>query len=290
MGSEAMVQKKENKLVTVRDLLERQKDKFAAVLPKFFPVERFLRVVMAAINKTPVLAECSQASLLLSVNTAAQLGLEIGVLGRAYLVPFKNKGQQECQLIIGYSGLIDLARRSGEIESIEARAVLEGDHFVCKFGLGPVLEHVPQWEGAADRKVIAFYGVAKLRDGGRQIEVMTLADVTRIMKSTQSKGEYGPWRDHFVEMGRKTVIRRLAKYLPLSPELAEALHSEDSIDVEHVNVSETPRGVNALRALTQPGPQVEPPHDPTTGEVLDEAALKAEAAERERAELAEQKS
>jgi len=158
------------------------------------------------------------------------MGLEPNtVLGHAYLVPFNVKRKDangaerwvnSVQVIIGYKGLIDLARRSGQIVSIAAHEVCESDHFELVYGLDEKLNHTPAMGERG--KVIGFYAVAKLKDGGYSFEFMSVHQVQEIMKATQSKGGYGPWKEHFIEMGRKTVIRRLAKYLPLSIEFQTA--------------------------------------------------------------------
>lgn len=155
----------------------------------------------------------------------AQLGLEPGgALGHAYLLPFENrkKGITEVQFIVGYRGMLDLARRSGQIISIEARAVYAADRFHVALGLNPDLTHEPDWE-AADRGPLRFvYAVAKLKDGGTQFEVMSRAEIERV-RSQSKAGQNGPWVTHFDEMAKKTVIRRLFKYLPVSIELATAV-------------------------------------------------------------------
>jgi recombination protein RecT len=105
--------------------------------------DRLLRIALTEVRRQPKLAECSQASLLSAVFSCAQLGLEPGgALGHAYLVPYGK----EVQFILGYRGMIDLARRSGLIDSITAHAVYEGDRFECEFGLAENLVHVPDWE------------------------------------------------------------------------------------------------------------------------------------------------
>ena len=88
-------------------------------------------------------------------------------------------------------------------------------------GLEEKLEHRPSMGDRGD--VIGFYAVAKLVGGGHAFEFMSDAEVRLIMVNTQSKGKYGPWKDHYTEMGRKTVIRRLAKFLPLSVEFQTAV-------------------------------------------------------------------
>lgn len=159
------------------------------------------------------------------------MGLEPNTaLGHAYLVPFKNRKQErtDCQLIIGYKGLIDLARRSGNIISIAAHEVCEQDYFEWEYGIDEKLSHRP---APGDRgKVIYFYAIAHMKDGGHAFEVMSRQDVEIVMRSSQSGGRYGPWKDHFIPMGRKTVVRSLAKWLPLSIEVATAVAMDEVAD------------------------------------------------------------
>jgi recombination protein RecT len=163
----------------------------------------------------------------------AQLGLEPGsALGHAYLLPFENrrKGIAEVQFILGYRGMIDLARRSGQILSLEARAVYASDKFHVALGLNPDLIHEPAWEDE-DRGSLRFvYAVAKLKDGGTQFDVMSRAEVERV-RSKSKAGNSGPWLDHFEEMAKKTVIRRLFKYLPMSIEMAGAMEQDERLDI-----------------------------------------------------------
>jgi recombination protein RecT len=208
----------------VAAFFEANKSAIAAVLPKHVTPDRLMKIAMHSIRTTPALQECSVKSLLGAVIQSSQLGLEPGtVLGHAYLVPYRNKktGTTEAQFILGYRGMIDLARRSGQIESIAAHAVHAHDEFEFAYGLNETLVHKPAMTG--DRgDIIAFYAIAKLKGGGHAFEVMPRADVDAVMRSSQSRGQWGPWKDHYSEMGRKTVIRHLAKYLPLSIEFATA--------------------------------------------------------------------
>ena len=211
-------------------LLKSKQGEIAKMLPKHLNAERLMKVAQIAATTTPALAKCDVASLVGAIGQCAQMGLEPNtVLGHAYLVPFNTKRKDvngverwvnSVQVIIGYKGLIDLARRSGQIVSIAAHEVCENDKFELVYGLDEKLNHTPSLgeRGA----LVGFYSVAKLKDGGHCFEFMSLHQVQEIMKATQSKGKYGPWQDHFTEMGRKTVIRRLAKYLPLSIEFQTA--------------------------------------------------------------------
>jgi recombination protein RecT len=223
-------------MTSLKSLLESQRQSIQQILPKHLSADRILKVALVAASRNPLLLECDAMSILRSVMSSSQLGLEPdGPLGSAYLVPFKNKnGRMEAQLIVGYRGLIDLARRSGQIVSIEAHVVREKDKFECSFGLEPVLKHVPDWSDDPGKQ-IAVYAVAKLKDGGVQAEVMTKHEVDAIRKRSRA-GNFGPWVTDYEEMSRKTVVKRLAKYLPISVELSQALEVDNAADTGEMAV------------------------------------------------------
>jgi recombination protein RecT len=216
----------------VKAFFESQKSTLAAVLPKHVGADRMLKIALGALRTTPKLMQARTDTLLGAIIQCAQLGLEPNTpLGHAYLIPFDNrsKGVTEVQIVFGYKGLIDLARRSGQIVSIAAHEVRENDHFEYEYGLDEKLVHRPCLTG--DRgAVTAFYAVAKLVGGGYAFEVMSRAEVEAIRNESQGwktavkykKEAQSPWGAHFVEMGRKTVLRRLFKFLPVSIELATA--------------------------------------------------------------------
>ena len=214
----------------IAHLLEARKGEIAKMLPRHLSADRLLKVAQIAATTTPALLECEIPSLVSAIGQCAQMGLEPNtVLGHAYLVPFNTKRKDKngrerwvksVQVIVGYKGLIDLARRSGQIVSIAAHEVCKEDHFDLVYGLEERLEHKPAMGERGE--IIGFYSVAKLQGGGHAFEFMSRHEVDKIKAASQSKGAYGPWKDHYTEMGRKTAIRRLAKYLPLSIEFQAA--------------------------------------------------------------------
>lgn len=210
-------------------LLEAQKSQISAALPRHMTPDRMVRVVTTEVRKNPELLACDPVSFLGAIIQCSQLGLEPGnALGHAYLIPFWNskKGCKEVQFIPGYRGLIDLARRSGQIVSISARAVHENDHFRYGYGTEEYIEHVPT--EAEPGELTHVYAVAKLKDGGIQMEVMSRAQVEAI----RMKGNNNPvWKSHYDEMARKTVVRRIFKYLPVSVEMAGAALASDQADI-----------------------------------------------------------
>lgn len=208
------------------------KAQMALALPKHMTADRLARIALTEVRKVPALSRCDQASFLGAIMQCASLGLEPGgALGHAYLLPFENrkKGITEVQFIVGYRGMIDLARRSGQIISIEARTVHQADKFRVALGLEPKLEHEPAWD-AEDRGPLRFvYAVAKLHGGGVQFEVMSRAEIEKVRAQSKA-GQSGPWVSHFDEMAKKTVIRRLFKFLPVSIEISRAVGLDEQAE------------------------------------------------------------
>ncbi|HEK0386156.1 TPA: recombination protein RecT [Proteus mirabilis] len=220
------------------------KAQLAAALPRHMTPDRMIRIVTTEIRKTPALANCDMQSFIGAVVQCSQLGLEPGnALGHAYLLPFGNgkakSGQSNVQLIIGYRGMIDLARRSNQIISISARTVRQDDSFHFEYGLNENLTHVPGEN--EDSPITHVYAVARLKDGGVQFEVMTHNQIEKVRASSKA-GQNGPWVSHWEEMAKKTVIRRLFKYLPVSIEMQKAVildeKAEANVDQENASVFE----------------------------------------------------
>jgi recombination protein RecT len=232
-----------------RSLVEspRMFDQMKAVLPKHMTPERMVKLALVAALKTPQLRECTPESIANCLMAASETGLEPGgSLGLCYIIPYGKVAT----FIIGYRGMIDLARRSGQILSIEAHVVYQADKFCCNFGSDPKLEHEPAWDKEQkDNEIRAVYAVAKIKGGGTQIEVMTKPAIDAIRKRSRASGS-GPWVTDYGEMCRKTVVRRLFKYLPVSTSvvnektgmtLNDVLSREDELapllDAEIVNDS-----------------------------------------------------
>jgi len=214
------------KVETIRKMLDGSKQQIALALPRHLNADRMLRIAMTSVRRTPELLACTPQSLVGAVIQAAQLGLEPdGVLGHAYLVPFKDT----CQLIVGYKGYVDLARRSGQVSTIYARVVYAKDQFEYSFGLQEKLEHVPTRDPEPGDIVYA-YAVIKMKDGGVQFDVMNRREVDAIRKRSPS-GNSGPWVTDYAEMAKKTVLRRACKLAPLSVEVARAVALDERADL-----------------------------------------------------------
>lgn len=215
------------KVKTVRDLLTANTEQIRAALPRHITPERMLRVCMTAIARTPKLMDCTKQSLLSAIIECASVGLEpTGILGHGYLIPYKDKAT----FLPGYRGLIDLARRGGNVISIHADCAHKGDLLEFEQGTAAFLKHTKRAETERlDGNILAFYACAKTKDGGEYFEVMYKDEVDKIRCRSKSPND-GPWVTDYAEMGKKTVLRRLCKSLPVSIECQKLALREEYVD------------------------------------------------------------
>ncbi|WP_144517685.1 recombination protein RecT [Bacillus thuringiensis] len=209
---------------TVEAYMKKMAPRMAEVLPKHMDMNRMSRIALTTIRTNPKLLECAVPSLMGAVMQAVQLGLEPGLLGHCYILPYKR----EATFIIGYKGMIDLARRSGHIQSIYAHAVHENDEFEYELGLHPKLEHRPSH---GDRGAfIGAYAVAHFKDGGYQMEFMPKSEIEKRRKrSASANSSYSPWSSDYEEMAKKTVVRYMFKYLPISIEVQTQAQQDEVV-------------------------------------------------------------
>jgi len=223
---------------TIIGLLEQMKGEITRCLPKHLTTERMTRIAITELRKNPKLGECDPTSYIAAIMQASQLGLEPGILGSCYLIPFYNKkfDRYECTFMPGYRGFLDLARRSGQITSLVARAVYEQDEFSYEFGLNEKLIHKPSMDEKG--KLIAVYAVAILKDGGHQFEVMNVKEINIIRDQSKSKND-GPWITNYDEMAKKTVLRKLFKWLPCSIEMQKtvSLDEQQELGIQNIKIA-----------------------------------------------------
>jgi len=222
---------------TVRDILDTGLPTIEEALPKGMDPTRFIRVVLTVLESNPKLLLCTKSSFFLAVLQCAELGLEPH-LSQAYIIPYNNKrkvGERwvrvvEAQFQIGFRGLKELALRSGRYGHIEAQPVWQEDFFKYELGLDPKLVHVPNLD-ADPGELRNVYSIAwPSAIGARPVfEVMSKRQVDHIR--SKSKAEDSPWVTDFSEMARKTVFKRLSKWLELTPEMSRIVERDNRADV-----------------------------------------------------------
>lgn len=218
--------------VDIVPALEAYRPQLEKVLPSHISADRLIRLAVTCYRMTPALTQCDRTSLFGAVMQCAQLGLEPGVLGEAYIVPFKGRAQ----LIPGYQGLVKLAYQSGEVRSIWAYSVRERDTFEVELGTEQKVRHIPLKRPngfpAPDEErgeIVGVYAGAELVTGGKVVTMMTIEEIQRV-RSRSAAGNAGPWVTDFEQMALKTVIRRLFKWLPRSIQVRTALALSDMAD------------------------------------------------------------
>lgn len=262
--------------------------RFRQIVPRHLNPERMLRVMAHCVYKTPLLAECNPLTLLGAMQVCASLGLEPNTpLQHAFLIPFKNNKKKtiDVNLIIGYRGYVDLARRSGQLVNLHADVVVAGDDFSFEYGSDQHLRHRPN---GLDGQEQWAYAYARLKDGDA-FEVMPYSAVLKIRDKTQAYKQAladkasgkdwayaaSPWVAYPAEMAKKTAVRRLAKWLPLSLEFANAAALDQMSETGRADLTvfagDGALEVDAAIAIEDARQDDAETVDPETGEVNDGA-------------------
>lgn len=194
---------------SVGELLSRDDDtiqKLRAVATRFLPPERALRLAIAAVRRTPKLAQCDPATFMGAMIFATGLGLEPNTpLNHSFLIPYKHRNPQrdengeiissngrwvweesyECQFQIGYRGFISLAYRSKSVVTIKAEAIRKGDHFVARYGTEDVFEYEKLLDGQRG-PILGAFCFTRMQHDGFSATVMTRDDLDKIRARSQT--------------------------------------------------------------------------------------------------------
>lgn len=211
-------------------MLTLMSEEIKRALPENIKSERFQRIALTAFNGNPKLQQCDPITFIAAMMQSAQLGLEPNTpLGQAYLIPYGKTVQFQ----IGYKGLLELAQRTGQYKAIYTHAVHEYDDFDVEYGLNANLVHKPYLSG--DRgSVIGYYAVYKLINGGEAFSYMTKLEVESHMRKFSKTYSNGPWKTDFDAMAKKTVLKQLLKYAPLSTELQQVTSIDEKVVPENI--------------------------------------------------------
>ncbi|HZK34144.1 MAG TPA: recombination protein RecT [Bacillota bacterium] len=214
---------------TVFDLIKRMDKEIQRALPRQISADRFSRIAMTAVRNNPKLQACDPMSFIAALMQSAQLGLEPNTpLGQAYLIPYGR----EAQFQLGYQGMLTLAYRTGEYQSIYAHGAYENDRFEYEYGLNENLVHVPATDPQGEP--IYYYAVYKLQNGGHGFVVMSREQLEkhRDKYSQSARSKHSPWVTDFDSMAKKTVLKQLLKYAPKSVEFAQQVAADETIKTE----------------------------------------------------------
>ena len=232
-----VVKQEEKKELTYQDkvklavnFIDKAKESWKEVLPKICTPERFAMVALSCLKGNRKLLDAiatkeGQISLVQALKTCAELGIEPDNR-RAYLLPYKD----EVNLIIDYKGIVELAMRSNFVSNIYADKVCDNDEF--EYNIGQIETHKINFREPRGEPY-AYYATVTFKDGSKRYEVMSKAEIDEIKKRSSAwknferKGIMCPWNTDYDEMAKKTVFKRLAKWIPQSPELRQAIAYDD---------------------------------------------------------------
>jgi len=253
------------KPITFQEMLESMRPQIAAALPRFLNPDRMIRIALTSMRLNPKLAECTPDSLLAAIMIASQLGLEPGIRGQAYLVPYFNKASKKmiCQLIPGWMGLVGLVHRSGQAQ-VSAAAVYVGDVFRWQLGSDPKIEHQPSGD---ESRLTHTYAVGKIK--GLDSPVLEVWPIEKIWKHRDKINKVGDshysyaWPDQYA---KKIPLLQVLKYLPQSIQLSTALSLDDAAETggQSFEIKDVP---NVIEGTLVPEPEAaKPPEDVICGD------------------------
>lgn len=219
--NQAVSKSKVGSVTELSKFLDSMKAQMQLALPSHLTADRMVRLVLTEFRKTPKLLQCTVESIASCVMTSSQLGLEIGVNGQAYMIPYGNVAT----FVPGWKGLIDLVNRAGRA-TVWTGAVFEGDYFEWELGSEPKVVHRPRGESEPSKMTHA-YAVGKL--AGSEMPVIECWPNDRLKKHFAKNNKVGQRHyanTHWEMYCRKIVLLQVLKYLPQSVEMATAIEAE----------------------------------------------------------------
>lgn len=229
MNASIQQSRQPNPVTAFNAFLQKHKGQLELALPKHLNSDRMVRLTLTEFSKNPALQKCDVKSIFGSLITASQLGLEIGVNGQGYLIPYGKK----CTFVPGWKGLVDLAQRGGR-SSVWTGAVYEGDDFDYMLGDSPYCKHKPYGEFDVN-KLTHVYAIGRVKDTDMPvIEVWPVKRVEAHLKKNNKVGSahyaLADGRKNFEMYARKVALLQVLKYMPQSIELSNAMEVSNAVE------------------------------------------------------------
>lgn len=205
---------------TIGTELEKFIPQMERALPRHMTADRMARIALTSLRVNPKLMNCTRDSFYGSLMAASQLGLEPGINGQCYLIPYKTT----CTLVPGWRGYMDLLNRT-ERASAWTEAVYDGDEFDYSLGTNPQIHHKRgKWAGT-EAALKYVYAVGRIKNS--EYPVIDVWDIDKIWAHRDNNNKCFDKRDHYSfkhpEMyARKIPLLQVLKYLPSSIELSNA--------------------------------------------------------------------
>lgn len=198
-----------------------------ALLPPDITTEQFRAALWLELTGCPELNDCYPDSLRTCIVEAAQDGM---LPGRdCHFLPFRQKDKQgkRATKVDNYHGLQRALERTGKVVHSWAAPVCEQDEWDFNRFLPQPLHREAMTLGKTPGKELFYYGAILFKDGHCAFETMSLDAIEAIRKMAPAH-ETGPWRDWPEMMKRKTALKRVCKYVPVTPDVRRILDADDA--------------------------------------------------------------
>lgn len=224
------------KPLTIEELIQRSADQLKMALPEHMRPERIVRIALTTLKTNPKLYECDPYSFLAALFQSAQLGLEPNLNGEAWIIPYNVKGKMMAQFQVGAYGLVKLFWNHQSSVSLQVEKVHENDFFEYDLGENKI-KHTPPAFDKDRGSVIGYYAIARMANGGMTFKVLSKNEALKLGQKfskcySRADGKFyagTPWAEHFDAMAMKTVLKQLAKLLPKSIEIQQALAMDETV-------------------------------------------------------------
>jgi recombination protein RecT len=267
--TDTQIAKREHPMVQLRGYLTARTSEIKTALPDHIEPERFIRVVMTAVNGNPDLLACERATLWNACIRCASDGL-MPDGNEAALVPYKTR----CTYIPMYQGLLKKFRNSGQFRHVNTGIVYAGEEFIHWIDeTGEHFRHVPGDE-RNENNIRRVYATATTKDGAFFCADLTLSEVLKHEKMSRATREDAPWKMWRPEMMRKTAIRVLSKLLPKSSDLDAMMRRDEWDEIEdrtpgQERVADGPRALDIFGAVDPESRAGQPGAVPEGGGAVD---------------------
>lgn len=241
------------KPLTIQEKFEAMKPQVALALPRHLNPDRMIRIGLTCLRTNPDLLECSMESVLASIMLASQLGLEPGVRGQCFLIPYKKT----CTLVPGWLGILDMVNRAGKATAWTG-AVYKGDDFEWMLGDSPFVRHRPC--GSEDI-LTHVYAIARVK--GAEFPIVEVWSMEKVLKHRDKNNKVGGKHysyNNFEMYARKVALLQVLKYVPQSIEMATAfsLDSQAEMGTQHLEIKDVPGIIEGTISEVTPDPEAKP--------------------------------
>lgn len=222
---------KKNPVAEFGNFMDRFKPQLALALPKHLTADRMARLALTAFSTSEKLQNCDPKTIAASIMTAGQLGLEVGVNGAGFLVPYGKT----CTFVPGWKGLVDLVARSGR-GTVFTGVIFKDQEYTFLDGARRDLIIHNETDLDDPEDITHAYAVGWVKDAAFPvIEVWRVSKITKhrdkYNKVGKSHYSYRDWEMYC----RKVPLLQVLKYMPCSVEVSNAIAVS--------NAAESGRGV-----------------------------------------------